>query len=471
MKQMIHLCIVLILGISDLSSQLAHIGLDSVRVSDIRWHDNQLYVGTIDSGVFRFDPADSSWFSMGLKNRWINTVYPPNSYVSEYSLLVGVDWYKRERDSVSIYGYKDGDFEVADSGISRSVLNSVYSIDGSDGLIIAGADPGILRRQSSVWEWVGGGFGYDVKISRNGTIWVVGADMFWTAAIFRSNDNGDTWRGLVEDFSLDPWDSWFIGSIAIDPKNNNRAYVTSGRAIVKTDSAHSNHPEWERLFFCDQELGKIAIDPFDGDHLFAGGEHFQLFESTDAGNSWQPITPIDSGNTIMDIEIPETEQLTLYIATLENGVYQMTFPEAGFRTTRTLGSGWNLVSLPLIPRDPYKPNVFPSAISAAFTFNGQYEIQDTLVPGKAYWVKYNNLTTEYFIGNEITSLEIDVSSGWNTIGALSRPLYARDIVCSSGLEIGQVYKYTGVYTPDTVIRPGLGYWVKAPGQGKIFLGN
>lgn len=453
----------------DSFSQLTHLGLDSIRVNDLRYHDNSIYAGTIDSGVYQFQAGDSIWSCLGLKNRWINAVYPFVGIGGEFSLLAGVYWYARERDSISIYSYKDGNFNVADSGISHKDVDAIYSIDGLNGTIMVGGDIGIYRRLSSVWEprvWF---IGNDVKISRDGTIWVVGADMFWTVAVIRSNDNGDTWRGLVQDFSLDPWDSWYIGSIAIDPKNSNRAYVTSGRAIVKTDSAYSDHPEWERLFFCDQELSKIAVDPFDGDHLFAGGEHFQLYESTNAGNSWQPITPIDSGNTISDIEIPETEMLTLYISTSKNGIYQMKFPDAGYRMKCQYSAGWNFISLPVRPKDLFMPNIFPSAISKAFSFEGYYVIHDTLVPGKGYWVKFDRFTTKYFIGEELDSLEIDVSAGWNVIGALSKPISKATIGLSSGLEIGTMYTYSFVYLTAMTLNPGMGYWVKTNQSGKIIL--
>lgn len=471
MKNTILFCIVMILDSTNLSSQLVHTGLDSVWVSDLRYYDHQLFVATIDSGVYRFDAADSGWLSMGLKNRWINTVYPRKDTDGVFSLLAGVNWFERAQDSISIYNFVGDNFKIADSGIDRSRVDAVSSIDGTGDLVIAGTYWGTYRKETFNWNKVGWFGGRDVKVAQDGKIWMTGMNMFGEGSIIRSDDSGENWMEIANTGSGYPWDYTIIGSIAIEPTNDNTVYVTNGHAVIKTDSACSNAAIWERAFICDHFLSKIAVDPCDGNHLFVGGEHFQLHESTDAGVSWQLITQVDSGNTITDIEIPVTELLTLYISTSKNGIYRLTLPEARYCKAMQMNPGWNFVSLPLIPRDPYKPNVFPAATSKAFSFNGQYEIEDTLLPGKGYWIKYDEPTTEYLIGTEITSLEIDLSLGWNTIGGLSNPLSYEEIVLSPDFTIGPLFKYEGSYQPDTILRPGLGYWVKATPSGKIFLGQ
>jgi hypothetical protein len=123
----------------------------------------------------------------------------------------------------------------------------------------------------------------------------------------------------------------------------------------------------------------------------------------------------------------------------------------------------------LKPRDPYQPKLLPSAISKAFSYEGGYEIQDTLVPGKGYWIKFDKFTTVYFIGEELLSLSIDVLPGWNMIGSISKPVVVAGIQLSSGLTIGTVITYAGSFQTATTINPGLGYWVRADQAGTITL--
>ncbi|MBI5022291.1 MAG: hypothetical protein HZB59_12715 [Ignavibacteriales bacterium] len=458
--------LILFLSLSVISfSQITHLGLDSICVNDIRIYNDYLYVGTVDSGVYRFNGADSSWSNLGLRGRWITSIYPDYS-----SLRAGVDRQKRPGDSTLIYRLSTGDWIADDSGIVKSEVGKVSMIDGNGYYLFAATDGGIYKKTDTSWQNVfPASTMANIKISPYSQLWISGMSGYGFYLIGKSNDWGQTWNGVSDD------DTLFNGNVtsfAFHSKDTNIIYFANGNSIVKiTDSRISpgNPLVGHRTLICDHNLSTVVIDPFDNNHLLAGGDHFQLYETTNAGDTWQLITAVDSGNNITDLEIRETNLCKVYISTSKNGVYQLTLPDAGYRMKLNF-CGWNLFSLPLIPRDSYKPNLVPSAISKAFSFKGQYEMQDSLIPGKGYWVKYDGCKTEYFIGEQIFSLSIDVLPGWNMIGSISKPVAVANIGLSSGLTIGPVYTYTGgSYLHATTIDPGLGYWVRANQAGTITL--
>ena len=50
-----------------------------------------------------------------------------------------------------------------------------------------------------------------------------------------------------------------------------------------------------------------------------------------------------------------------------------------------VADGWNLISLPLMVPNARVNDIFPSAISNAFSYDGSYASKDTLEFGKGYW--------------------------------------------------------------------------------------
>lgn len=90
-------------------------------------------------------------------------------------------------------------------------------------------------------------------------------------------------------------------------------------------------------------------------------------------------------------------------------------------------NGWNLLSLPLKPADPYYTNVFKNAINIPYKFvtNIWQPVADgKLQPGYGYFIKYGAEVDKKFMGsafNEISKTvnPVVVNAGWNAIGGLS----------------------------------------------------
>ncbi|MBI4548002.1 MAG: VCBS repeat-containing protein [Ignavibacteriae bacterium] len=133
---------------------------------------------------------------------------------------------------------------------------------------------------------------------------------------------------------------------------------------------------------------------------------------------------------------------------------------------------WNLVSVPLKVSDYRKDTLFPTAISSAFAYQGDYEAKDTLSNGIGYWLKFNSAQNVTFNGFAITEDTIDVVEGWNLIGSISTPVDVSTITVEpGGIVISQFFGYNGGYIAATSIEPGKGYWVKVNQSGQLILSS
>ncbi len=126
---------------------------------------------------------------------------------------------------------------------------------------------------------------------------------------------------------------------------------------------------------------------------------------------------------------------------------------------------WNLVSIPQnIPND-YINNIFTTADSSAISYvtGTGYIKQDTLLPGKGYWVHYSAF---------IDSLQpiplarlhdtVNLRAGWNLLGSLSSPLIVAGITTiPSGSISSEFFAYNKGYSVTDTLLPTQGYWIKA----------
>jgi uncharacterized protein (TIGR02145 family) len=134
-------------------------------------------------------------------------------------------------------------------------------------------------------------------------------------------------------------------------------------------------------------------------------------------------------------------------------------------------SGWNLMSLPLRVIDSTKSSLFPTAVSDAFIFQGIYISKDTLQNGFGFWLKFDSAQTISITGEIIYEDRVEVSTGWNMIGALTRPIAVNSIRTDiPGLIVSDFFGFTnGTYQSTDTLQPGFGYWVKVSQNGVIIL--
>ncbi len=133
--------------------------------------------------------------------------------------------------------------------------------------------------------------------------------------------------------------------------------------------------------------------------------------------------------------------------------------------------GWNMVSLPIDPDDKSASSVLPGAETHLFGYNGTYEIEDTMRVGQGYWIKYASGQTFPLAGIDLASDTVQVSTGWNLIGGVSRPAAVADISSiPQWMQTSPFYAYDGSqYYPVDSLRPGQAFWVRTPSAGTLFI--
>ncbi|MBI1805760.1 MAG: T9SS type A sorting domain-containing protein [Ignavibacteria bacterium] len=180
-------------------------------------------------------------------------------------------------------------------------------------------------------------------------------------------------------------------------------------------------------------------------HLLSDGARSSLLIANTAGtNSWRPVVvPLSVGVGIT----------ALSVAVEQN---------------------WNMVSVPLIVADYNKSAVFPTANSAAFSYNGSYMPQTLLANGTGYWVKFALAQSVGIGGQPIASDTFDVSTGWNMIGSLSGTVSTSTITTSpSGILRSSFFGYSNAsgYTISSSIEAGRAYWIKVSQPGTLHLAS
>jgi len=151
-------------------------------------------------------------------------------------------------------------------------------------------------------------------------------------------------------------------------------------------------------------------------------------------------------------------------------------------------TGWNMISLPLMPKDTDVLDLLSSVEdnwNSVWAYEcGKWEHYDragpnflndlsTLEPGKGYWINMGFNDTLSVSGSELTNKSIPLSSGWNFVGYNS--LCSRSITDAMNSVAGnwnsvwtyedgrwKHYDLSGpVFLNDlTTMRPGKGYWIK-----------
>ncbi len=194
------------------------------------------------------------------------------------------------------------------------------------------------------------------------------SDRIWAGSagggVWSSADGGVTWNGLWHD---EP--TLNIGALAIDAANPDTLYCATGEANLSADShagvgvyrSLDSGVTWQMLASSQTQgvprrIGRIAIDPFDSNHiLIAGVGHRSedargLFSSSDGGVSWARIsTIVPSPYHCHEALFHPTTQGTIYTAIdvlgSANGIWRST--DGGLIWTH-LTSG--LPAAPLIRR-------------------------------------------------------------------------------------------------------------------------
>ena len=129
---------------------------------------------------------------------------------------------------------------------------------------------------------------------------------------------------------------------------------------------------------------------------------------------------------------------------------------------------WQMVSLSSSYADRRKSTLFPDAVSNAFAYHAGYVVQDSLMSGEGYWLKFPaSVPPTAPSGAPLESLEVSLADGWNMIGGVDHDIPAP----LGGIITSQCYAFNSGYSAAGSLEPGRGYWVKASTAGTILLGG
>ena len=157
-----------------------------------------------------------------------------------------------------------------------------------------------------------------------------------------------------------------------------------------------------------------------------------------------------------------------------------------------LKSGWNLISLPLIPNNSAIATVLagvlgqvsivygydPSTGWKSYIPGGPTPSLTTMVDGKGYWINMTAAATLTVNGvvNPLpptTPPAYSVAAGWNLIGFKSTTaMTAGDYLAAIAGQWTRIWGYTngqyGAVTSSGMLQPGGGYWIAVTSAGTIF---
>ena len=198
--------------------------------------------------------------------------------------------------------------------------------------------------------------------------------------------------------------------------------------------------------------------------------------STDGGTSWINIgdnIPSAPENYPWTIPAVTTYQALVRLSDMSNaGVNDVSDALFALVNSRTLSvkSGWNMVSVPLTVQNGRKITLFPTATSSAYSYQGAYQVVDTLRNGTGYWLKFAGDQDIVITGAERALDSIPVTSGWNMIGSISDPVPVSAVTTNpGGIITSQFFGYSGSYTVADTIVPGRSYWIKVSADGEVIL--
>jgi len=143
----------------------------------------------------------------------------------------------------------------------------------------------------------------------------------------------------------------------------------------------------------------------------------------------------------------------------------------GINSIVDINDEWNMVSVPLLAEDMSLSNLFPTAASLAYGFEGGYATEDTLVGGKGYWLKFGG-NEQILVYGLVLGDTVSVQEGWNMFGAYEEDIPISQITTTpQGIIATYFFGFeAGYYIADT-LKSGKGYWVRVTSDGTLNLNS
>lgn len=277
-------------------------GLDEIPVSSITGNDTLLFIGTYESGVYRFSSIDSNWINLGLQYNYISSIKLSNDVVFVgsvengvfYSTNYGTDW------------------------INTNLPASVQTLFANDTIVVAGTVVG-----GYIYITLDFGQNWLIRqpnIAVNATI-VLGENIYVGVTrdgILRSSDYGLNWEIVNQGIT---------GNITSCARNDNDIIV--GTAFNGVYISTDNGDSWRSINKNIYQVNSLTSR----DSIIIAGSTNQIFYSLNKGETWSNSSFFDGQINCLNITDTDT-----YLGST-NGVY----------VSSNYGETWNNLNFPGFP--------------------------------------------------------------------------------------------------------------------------
>lgn len=250
--------------------------------------------------------------------------------------------------------------------------------------------------------------------------------------------------------SVKIWDISEIDNISLVGDYLASAGGRPHNVFVKGDYAYISH-YWDGLRILDISEPEIAAEAGYYDTYPGSGGNYE--------GAWGTYPFFSSGKVLI------SDRATgLYVV-----YFQGAFEGELNNYDKSVNAGWNIVGLPNAPVNTNYQELFPGADeNTLFSFDGTYQMEESLTTGKGYWLNFSESATVPMTGHELTSTTIPLQQGWNLISGVSGNVSFNSIIDPDGIVIpNSLFGFEGTYQNVDELVQGTGYWINADDAGEI----
>jgi photosystem II stability/assembly factor-like uncharacterized protein len=291
--------------------------------------------------------------------------------------------------------------------------------------------------------------------------------------VFVSTDAGTSWSSFNEGLP----EAVIVSDLTYSPSNQSLRVTTHGNGAYQ-----HRLPNAQSLLVLDSpnggeslQAGSIKQITWHGDVVSSVNLEYSL----NNGIEWKTISQNVPANlpyynwtvpySLSDeVRIRISSTNTSSINDNSDNLFSIVFDGKMF----TVSNRWNLVSLPVIVSNASTDSIFPTGISDAYYFDGNYSSSDSILHGRSYWLKFNGEQIIAIKGTPLTEDTISVNPGWNLIGSIGSAVSVNTIhSIPPGIVTSEFYGYDKKYFVTDSIFPGKGSWVNVQQEGELILSS
>lgn len=290
-------------------------------VASVAIHDGKVYVATSIAGETNVHVADVGSDDFKALSASLPTNYYPSriNIDADGNLLISyVAGIVFDGSAGGAYKYNTKTGEVTDISPSGNGFGAVFS-DPNDANKLVATTCGLWYSQ--MWE-----------------AWTEEHDPAWGDRFFKSEDGGKTWTSMTPgnekgwgqpleaEYLQDGGFAWvqykaihWAGAIVLDPRNNNRLFVTSGNGVFACDNTWDDTPAFYFHPNGIEEVVALDMISVPGDAAYSAIGDYDGFKHTDTSVSGEQYQP-NMGSTCAIAYCPQNPDVMIRIAENQNDI-------------------------------------------------------------------------------------------------------------------------------------------------------